>query len=122
MERAAGGVVLAGLFQLHTTVDHVDNIDAGEKFINKALGYPAGHSGVYPQSVSKLLSSETRKAPVAWAIGALLYQRVCDESELGLHHLADLAHVGTALHFGFEDAHHFTHVLHACSTGLCNCI
>jgi hypothetical protein len=65
MERAAGGVVFASFFKLYTTVDHVDNIDTGEKFINKALGYPAGHSGVYPQSVSKLLSSETRKAPVA---------------------------------------------------------
>ena len=43
---AAGLVVFAGLFQLDTTVDHVDYIDAIEQVINKCLGYSSSHQAL----------------------------------------------------------------------------
>ena len=38
MEWAAGGKVLARLSQLHTAIDHLDDIDAIEQVIDKSLG------------------------------------------------------------------------------------
>lgn len=38
MERAAGGVVLAGLFQLQARADHIDDVGAVQKVVNEALG------------------------------------------------------------------------------------
>ena len=43
MERAAGSVVLAGLFQLHARADHVDDVGAVQEVVNKALGNQPGH-------------------------------------------------------------------------------
>ncbi|MCY1383128.1 hypothetical protein D9M69_712240 [compost metagenome] len=43
MEGAAGGVVLAGLFQLDARGDHVDDIGAVEQVIDKGLWDQAGH-------------------------------------------------------------------------------
>jgi len=43
VERAAGGVVLAGLFQLHARADHVDDVGAVQEVVNKALGNQPGH-------------------------------------------------------------------------------
>ena len=43
MEGAAGGVVLAGLFQLDARGDHVDDVGAVEQVIDKRLWDQAGH-------------------------------------------------------------------------------
>jgi len=43
VERAAGGVVLAGLLQLHARADHVDNVGAVQQVVNEALGNQPGH-------------------------------------------------------------------------------
>ena len=38
VERAAGGVVLAGLFHLQARADNIDDVGAVQKVVNKALG------------------------------------------------------------------------------------
>ena len=38
VERAAGGVILAGFFQLHARADNIDDVGAVQKVVNKALG------------------------------------------------------------------------------------
>ena len=43
VEGAAGGVILARLFQFDTPVYHLDDIDAVQQVIQKSLGYPSGH-------------------------------------------------------------------------------
>jgi len=43
MERAAGRVVLAGFFQLQPRADHIDDVGAVQKVVNKALGNQPGH-------------------------------------------------------------------------------
>ena len=37
MERAAGGVIGTGFFERHTSVHNIDNVNAVQKFLNKAL-------------------------------------------------------------------------------------
>ena len=37
MEGAAGGVVLAGLFELYAAINHFDDIEAIQKVIEKSL-------------------------------------------------------------------------------------
>jgi hypothetical protein len=43
MEGAAGGVVLAGLFQAHPFVDYLDNIDPMQQVVDKTLRDESGH-------------------------------------------------------------------------------
>lgn len=43
VERAAGGVVLAGFFQLHARADNIDDVGAVQEVVNKALGNQPGH-------------------------------------------------------------------------------
>ena len=43
MKGATGLVVLAGFFKLHTTVNHIDYIDAVEQIINKGLRNQSSH-------------------------------------------------------------------------------
>lgn len=43
VERAAGGVVLAGLFHLQARADNIDDVGAVQKVVNKALGNQPGH-------------------------------------------------------------------------------
>jgi hypothetical protein len=44
MERAASAVIFAGLLKLNAMIHHVDNIDAVEQSIDKALWDHAGHN------------------------------------------------------------------------------
>jgi len=43
VKRAAGGVVLAGFFHLQARADHIDDVGAVQKVVNKALGNKPGH-------------------------------------------------------------------------------
>ena len=43
VEGAAGGVVLAGLSQLHTPINHIDDVDAIQKIVQKSLWNKSGH-------------------------------------------------------------------------------
>ncbi|MNQ42737.1 hypothetical protein D3C85_564450 [compost metagenome] len=38
VERAAGSVIFAGLFQLQARADHIDDVGAVQKVVNEALG------------------------------------------------------------------------------------
>jgi hypothetical protein len=44
MEGAGRLPLAAALFQLHATADHLDDVGAGEQFVDEALWDPAGHS------------------------------------------------------------------------------
>ncbi len=46
VERAAGGVVLAGLFHLDARSHHVDDVGAVQKVVNEALGNQPGHGSL----------------------------------------------------------------------------
>jgi hypothetical protein len=37
MERAAGRIIGAGFFKRHTSIHHIDNINAVQEFLNKAF-------------------------------------------------------------------------------------
>src|SRR5690606_399437 len=52
VERAAGRVVLAGLFQLDTRTHHLDDVGAVEQIVNEGLRYQAGHKGMRIRSRS----------------------------------------------------------------------
>jgi hypothetical protein len=43
MEGTAGRIVFAGFFKLNTRVDHIDNVNAVKKVINKCLWDQSGH-------------------------------------------------------------------------------
>jgi len=52
VERAAGRVVLAGLFQLDTRTHHFNDVGAVEQIVNEGLRYQAGHKGMRIRSRS----------------------------------------------------------------------
>jgi len=44
MEWTAGDVLLAAFFQRHTGIHHIDYVDTGQEFVDKALWDAAGHA------------------------------------------------------------------------------
>ena len=55
MERAACREIPAGFFKGYPPVDHFDDVDPGEKFIDKILRYFAAHQSIpvrLPNSVA----------------------------------------------------------------------
>ena len=63
MEWAACREVSAGFFEGYPPVDHFDDVDPGEKFIDKILRYFAAHQPIpvlLPNSVALGLSSLRR--------------------------------------------------------------
>jgi hypothetical protein len=44
VERTAGLVLPAGLFEWHARVDDLDDVGAGQQFIDKCLGNASGHA------------------------------------------------------------------------------
>lgn len=66
VERAAGGVVLAGFFQLDARTHHVDDVEAVDQVVNEALGNQPGHGSLVIWQLASLIAHAPNGASVAW--------------------------------------------------------
>ena len=77
VERAARAPVAPGLAQWHALLDHLDDVDACEQFVDELGGDAAGHGCLEP--ISK--RSERRQFARHRSAGTGAYTEVCEDSE-----------------------------------------
>ncbi|MNZ64312.1 hypothetical protein D3C78_824800 [compost metagenome] len=66
VERAAGGVVLAGFFQLDARTHHVDDVEAVDKVVDETLGNQPGHGSLVIWQLASLIAHAPNGASAAW--------------------------------------------------------